>query len=236
MSLTDMVLQIGYRQPIQTHDIPPILPQRSASRIVPTVQTASKSYIKAKNSNFPLFWALYDSFRVEFWIGGICRVIADVLLVVTPYTLRYLIQFAINSYIASQDDKEAPPISHGVGFLVGIVAMVALQSSAHNHYMWRLSVIGGQTRAVLTVSIFEKSIRLFGRSEAKKSEEIAEKQEELATTSHVMHLLTVDTARIEKSVSALHMVWTAPLALLIAISLCKPPPSCLENFRFNQSL
>ncbi|KAE8150735.1 P-loop containing nucleoside triphosphate hydrolase protein [Aspergillus avenaceus] len=228
------LLLTGYKQPLQAADIPPIQPDRSAHTLVPTVHKAFARRCQRGEAN-PLFWALYDTFRRDFWIGGACRIVADVLLVLTPYTLRYLIQFAIDSYIAGRVHEPGPPVSHGIGLLVGIVAMLVLQSLAHNTYMWRLGLVGGRVRAILTTAIFDKSVRVLGRARGVRScpENVQEQpsgknekqtegkktKDEDFSTGYITHLLTVDTARIDKVTSAVHIVWTSPVALMIAIAL-----------------
>jgi len=160
--------------------------------------------------------------------------VADVLLVVTPYTLRYLIQFAIDSYVANATDHDGPPLWHGIAYLAGIVAMLIIQSFAHNHYMFMLGVIGGQCRAVLVSAIFEKSMRVMGRGNAnaagkesgineKSSESTSgqNKGDEVWSSGQLTSFLSVDCARVGQTASAIHIVWTAPLSLTVAISLCK---------------
>jgi ATP-binding cassette, subfamily C (CFTR/MRP), member 1 len=183
---------------------------------------------------FALFWALYEVFKREFWIGGVCRGLSDVLLVTTPYTLRYLIQFAIDSYIAHHSGQDGPPLWHGLAYLVGIICMLIIQSFTHNHYMWLLGVIGGQARSVLTSAIFDKSMKVMGKGKPVDHDEsndeepnekedskhpLKQKKQEEWTTSQLTSLLSVDCSRIAQVAAALHILWTAPLALCTAISL-----------------
>ncbi|KAL8962635.1 MAG: hypothetical protein Q9193_000983 [Seirophora villosa] len=159
------LLWAGYRQPLESTDIPSIHPRRRAQALTATVRDALQANHQ-RGDRSALFWALYGVFKREFWIGGLCRGVADVLLVTLPYTLRYLIQFAMDSYQANLAYKDGPPMWHGVAYLAGIVTMLAIQTLAHNHYMYMLGVIGGQSRAVLTSAIFDKSMRVIGRGRA----------------------------------------------------------------------
>lgn len=126
----------------------------------------------------------------------------------------------------------------GVAYLAGIVTMLAIQTLAHNHYMYVLGVIGGQSRAVLTSAIFDKSMRVIGRGRAgaeekekpagqdpakkkKKSKSCQKKAKDDLSTGHLTGLLSVDCARIAQAASGVHLLWTAPLSILIAVSLCK---------------
>jgi len=145
------------------------------------------------------------------------------LLVLVPFVSRYLIQFVIDSYIAHLRGKTGPPVAHGIGYLVAMVIMLAIQSFAHNHYMYLMAVMGGRTRAILVSAIFEKSANIRGLA---NSDPAAEKQktkivpdDRYNLSGNVINLVTVHCGRIDKTISAIHMLWTAPLSLGLAIAL-----------------
>ncbi|KAK8098094.1 uncharacterized protein PG998_013580 [Apiospora kogelbergensis] len=217
----------GFKQPLLASDIPLISPDRSVdTRLATKVQSEFEKNIQ-RGDKFPLWWALYNVHKFEFWLGGACRGLADVLLVTTPYTLRYLIQFAIDSYGARQQGLSGPPISHGIAFLVGISTMLFMQTLAHNQFMYLLGVIGGQSRAVLVSSIFDKSMRTRGRGESEgepeKDKENKSEEKKTAATDYTIgrltNLMSVDCTRIDRATTGIHMLWTSPLSLCIAISL-----------------
>ena len=49
----------------------------------------------------PLFWAMHETFKVEFWTGGACALYTSIIQVISPFTLRYLIQFAADACVAN---------------------------------------------------------------------------------------------------------------------------------------
>jgi hypothetical protein len=161
---------------------------------------------------------------------------ADCLLVLVPFVSRYLIQFVIDSYIAHLREETGPPVAHGIGYLAAMVVMLAIQSFAHNHYMYLMAVMGGRTRAILTSSLFEKSANVRGLA---NSNPAAEKQKTKAApdrdgyhlSGHITNLVTVHCGRIDKTISAIHMLWTAPLSLGLAIALCEFRVSSKELIR-----
>lgn len=224
--------QNGYKRPLNANDIPLINPARSAHHVLADTVQARLHSNRARGDKFPLWGALYATFKREFWIGGACRGVADVLLVTTPYTLRYLIQFTMDSHAAGLGGYAGPPISHGIGYLVGISAMLVIQTLAHNHFMYLMGVIGGQSRAVLVSAIFDKSMRISGRGSldnppelgkgkgkkgAAKGKKDADGKEH--TVGGLTNFMSVDCARIDRSTTAIHMLWTAPMALIIAVAL-----------------
>lgn len=144
-----------------------------------------------------------------------------------PFVSRYLIQFVIDSYIAHLRAETGPPLAHGIGYLVGMVLMLVIQSFTHNHYMYLMSVIGGRTRAMLVSAIFQKSANVRGlgnidqAAETQKKKAALDERDHHHLSGHIINLVTVHCARIDKTVSAIHMLWTAPLSLGLAIALCE---------------
>lgn len=154
---------MGFRRPLKLNDIWLLNPDRSVEAHAELVSAAFKKGVEA-GYKAPLFWALYSTFKAEFLFGGLCRLISDLFVVGSPYTLRYLIQFALESYYASFEGIEPPPVSHGYGLVFGIICMQVVQSFCTNHFFYNGHMVGGQTRAVLITAIFNKSLRISGRA------------------------------------------------------------------------
>ena len=195
------------------------------------VQEAFQRDCKSGNKS-ALASALFSVFRRDFMIGGVCRGLADVLLVLTPYTLRYVIKFAENSYVAGRERTKGPSVWHGIAYLAAVIIMLSVQTLAHNYYWYLLGVIGGESRAVLTAAIFDKAMRVEGRGRAatvksqqpkginvkhdKGSKDIGD-----SSTGHLTNLLSVDCARVAQGAPRIHFLWTAPLSIILAITLRK---------------
>lgn len=94
------------------------------------------------------------------------------LQVISPFTLRFLIQFATDAYVANAGGGPAPPIGRGVGLAVGITAMQVLQSFCVSHFIYRGMMMGGQSRAVLIGIIYEKAMVISGRAKAGGAREL----------------------------------------------------------------
>lgn len=130
-----------------------------------TLQASLRTRV-ARGDRFPLLWAMHETFRREFWLGGACQFGANLLQVLSPFTLRYLIQFATDAHNARQHNEPPPPLGSGLALVVGITAMQMLQSLGTNHFMYRGMMVGGQARAVLISLIFEKAMNISGRARA----------------------------------------------------------------------
>lgn len=120
----------------------------------------------ARGDKYPLLWSMHETFKVEFWIGGTCQFFSNILQVISPFTLRYLIQFAEDAYVAQKTGGPAPNIGKGLGLVFGITFMQMMQSLGTNHFIYRGMMVGGQSRAVLISVIFEKAMKISGRAKA----------------------------------------------------------------------
>ncbi|KAH9905494.1 P-loop containing nucleoside triphosphate hydrolase protein [Xylariomycetidae sp. FL2044] len=211
------VLRKGYRRPLEGQDIPPLHPDRSVHDHLAGVVRHKYHTHRERDAKFPVWWALYDTFKREFWIGGACRGVADVLLVVIPYTLRYLIQFVMDAYQAGLENRGGPPIVKGIGLLAGIAAMLLVQTLSHNQFMYTLGAIGGESRAALVSMIFDKSLQITGRGISQDVK--GENNQNNPTVDHLTSLVSVDCNRVDRATTAIHMLWTCPLSLCIAIAM-----------------
>lgn len=103
---------------------------------------------------------------MEIWIGGLCGLIASMLQVISPFTLRYLISFAADAYYAPRRGVRGPAIGHGVGLVIAITIMQAVQSMCTSHFIYRGQLVGAQARGVLITLIYEKAMKISGRAKA----------------------------------------------------------------------
>ena len=164
-SVNNKQSQVGYQRPLELVDIWLVNPHRSAEVLTAKVQASYKKRFE-RGDRHPLLWAMHETFKIEFWLGGFCQLFANILAVVSPYTLRYLIKFAAESYVASLEHTKGPSIGKGVGLVLGITAMQILQSMGTSHSLYFGMMVGGQARAVLIAMIFDKSMKVSGRAKA----------------------------------------------------------------------
>ncbi|KAH7305252.1 ABC multidrug transporter-like protein [Stachybotrys elegans] len=238
------LMQLGYQRPLELNDIWDVNPQRS----VPVMQAkllASFDRRRESGDKTPLRNALYDTFRGEFLLGGFCSFIASLLQVLSPFALRYLIQFASDAYVASRGGPDAPPVSHGIAWVIGITLMQFLQTTCFNHFLYHGMMVGGQARAVLIALIFDKATKLSGRARAggvsiekpppgvkpgsvEEKQWMQEKVSEMAAVTtvrpgwsngRIVNLMSMDTSRINQGSIMVHILWTSPISILLALAL-----------------
>ena len=159
------LMTVGYKRTIEVEDIWLVNPDRS-SDVMTTKMRDSFQRRAARGEKNPLLWALFDTFRGEFLFGGMCAFFSAMFQVFSPFTTRYLIQFATDAYIAQKTGVKGPHIANGVGLAIGITFMQICQSTGTNHFIYRGMMVGGQVRATLINAIFEKSLKISGRAKA----------------------------------------------------------------------
>lgn len=195
----------------------------------------------AQQGRHPLLFALYDTFRFEFWLGGICQLFSTLFQVFAPYLTRYLIAFATEAYIAQILNRPGPHVAEGIGYALGITFMQIFQSLTANQFFYRSFMVGGQARSVLINVIFDKSLKLSARAKAgdkgnENSPVIDDKHNRRKkpeavngvagdsvgwSNGRITTLMSVDTDRIYTAMGMFHIIWTAPVAIIVTlIILC----------------
>ncbi|KAJ5384831.1 ABC transporter integral membrane type 1 [Penicillium concentricum] len=246
------LMKVGYLRPLELQDIWTVNPDRTVDVLSGRLDAALEKRTES-GINHPLVWALYDTFRFEFLLGGICQFFSSLLLVFAPYLTRYLISFATEAWVAQKAGQPAPHIGKGMGFVVGITCMQALQSLCTNQFLYRGQVVGGQIRAVLISHIFNKAMSLSGRAKAGgqaspeevkaleatkeallKPEEKGKQQKPDAAlpapggvagdgrgwnNGRITALMSIDVDRINLACGMFHMIWTAPISIIVTLVL-----------------
>lgn len=159
------IMRTGYKRPLELNDLWSVNPDRSVVKQSAAVKAAFLRRSKS-GSQFALVMALNEVFFKEFWIGGLCQLIATLLGVFAPFTLRYLIAYATEAYYASATGAPEPNIGRGLGLVFGVTIMQILSTLCTNHFIYRGMLVGGEARAALISLIYEKSMTVSGRARA----------------------------------------------------------------------
>ncbi|KAF2769287.1 putative ABC transporter [Teratosphaeria nubilosa] len=239
------LMSVGYQRPLESNDLWQVNPSRSVEMLQPRL---IENYRKRKDagSQHPLNMALYDTFKKEFWIGGLCQLAASCVQVLSPFTMKYLITYAGEAYYAAHGEGTAPPIGHGIGLVFGIMIMQMIQSLCTNHFIYRGMTVGGQSRGTLIAVIFDKAMKLSGRARAggkapwsqvempegikpgsKEEKAFLRRQLEAKNKTNgegwgngrIINLMSMDTYRVDQASGMFHMVWTSPIQILLTLAL-----------------
>jgi ATP-binding cassette, subfamily C (CFTR/MRP), member 1 len=159
------VMTVGYLRPLELTDVWLVNPDRSSEALTPKLVASFKRRVAA-GERYPLIMAMHETFKGEFWFGGICQLSSSIFQVLSPFTTRFLIQFAGDAYNAQRSGSPAPNIGKGIGIVIGITFMQMCQSLGTNQFIYHGMMVGGQARAVLINAVFDKSMRISGRAKA----------------------------------------------------------------------
>ncbi|OJD13223.1 hypothetical protein AJ78_06297 [Emergomyces pasteurianus Ep9510] len=165
MTASNFLFPTGYLRPLEVQDIWLVNPNRSLDILVDKIEQSFRSRVN-RGDSYPLFWAIYETSKLELWVGGICALFSSLLQVMTPFTSRYLIQFATDAYVARQTGEPGPEIGRGIGIVIGICFMQVCQSLGTAQFFYRGMMVGAQSRAALINMIFSKALKLSGRAKA----------------------------------------------------------------------
>lgn len=233
----------GYKRPLVPNDIWTVNPDRSIYKMSKELHECFEKRV-AQGVKYPLLRALHDVYAFEFWVGGMCQLSSTIMQVMSPFTLRYLIQFATDAYVAQTTGTPAPHIGRGLGLVFGVTGMQILQSLGTNHFIYKGMLTGGMSRSALISLIYEKSMVVSGRakaggkaiggsSEADTTEEASKKQAGSQGqpkagvagdgigwgNGRVVSMMSVDTYRIDQALGLFHLIWTAPISCLLTLVL-----------------
>lgn len=109
---------------------------------------------------------MYETFRLDFWVGGLCQLLAASLQVMASFTLRFLITFFKEAYEAKRSGRDGPSAAIGMAYVIGISVMQIILSFGLSHFNSRSMLVGGASRSALIALMLEKSLKLSTRAKA----------------------------------------------------------------------
>ncbi|KAI0452103.1 P-loop containing nucleoside triphosphate hydrolase protein [Xylaria acuta] len=203
------IMTTGHQRKLELNDIWLVNPNRSVEPLSRRFKTSFRQHVERK-SKHALVFALHDTFKRDFWLGGVCLLIASITQVMVPFTLRFLLNFLSEAWDAATSKRPSlhpgPPIGIGLGLVFGILFLQVLQSVCTNQFIYRGFMVGAQARAVLVAEIIDKFLRVSN-------------QESSATPGSLMTLMSSDTARIDQAAGLFHIIWTSPITILLTFAL-----------------
>ncbi|KAG0647532.1 Multidrug resistance fer6 [Hyphodiscus hymeniophilus] len=240
------LMKVGYQRPLQLNDIWHVNPKRS-TLLLEKRFSATLQALVAQQSKRPLLYALLITFKKELLIGAFCEFLATVSVVMLPFVLKYLIAFATEAFNAHHTASAEPSLGYGIGLVMAFTAIQIVTSVAINHFVYLGMSVGGEARAVLMSVIFDKAIKISGRAKAggrllplnhiapsgnqEQESNISEKEKskneknkigahemvEGWSNGRIVNLMSTDTSRIDLASGMLHILWGAPLTIVITM-------------------
>ncbi|KAF6757182.1 ABC protein [Ephemerocybe angulata] len=155
-----------------------------------------------------------------FWIGGLCKVFADICQMMGPVFIKAIINFAKERSKAQERAEEGPRLLKGIALAIGLLLLTISTSLAHHQFFWRSIVAGTLSRTALVSSVYRRTVNLTSKSRTK-----------LSNAAIINHIST-DVSRVEACAQWFHPVWASPIqvAICLTILLLHLGPSALAGF------
>ena len=196
------VLNTGMQKQLADEDLHPLLtPDTSTEtgrRLLEEWQVET-----AKNPDDPsLLSATWRVYRKTMLISGLYKFFNDTVVFVGPLLLQALIQ-----YVEKGGAGETTYALDGIMLAAGIFLAKTVESFAMGQYFHLGYKIGGQVRAGMTMMVYRKAFLL--SSASRQGYKLGE----------LVSLMSVDSQRLSMAAPYIHLVWSAPLQLIVSTIL-----------------
>ncbi|KAH6588650.1 hypothetical protein BASA50_010612 [Batrachochytrium salamandrivorans] len=172
-----------------------------------TKEATSEASTKSSGAKGPtspsLLTALWNMLFWELAPYGILRFISDVANIISPFLIKYIVNFVVDSKTALANGTSQPPLSYGMGLAVGLLVLQLFSTVVQNYFFYLALSSGMALRAAFIGMIYRKSMRLSSASRQDFS------------SGKVTNIVSTDAARIETFLGLMHTMWTAPVQVLI---------------------
>lgn len=153
------------------------------------------------------------------------KVIGDTAQVTSPLLVKAIVNFATQSYVDHRTPGSAskiPPIGKGIGLTFGLLALQLISSICTHHFFYRSSSSGVLLRGGLITAVYNRSLRLTSRARS------------TLTNGKLVNHISTDVSRVDFCCGFFHMVWAAPIQMIICLILLllNLGPSALAGFGF----
>ncbi|EJD40251.1 cadmium ion transporter [Auricularia subglabra TFB-10046 SS5] len=186
--------------------------KRASKTANPDAAGTDHTETAAQDESTSLVLALYSTLKTIVWVSGLLKLVADVLTVTAPilFILLGLLNWLTLAYFHHRTPDETPaprPVGYGVGLAVILFLMQALASMCEYQSAWRTLSAGIMMRTGVSSNLFRKSLKLSNRARL------------IHSKGQITTMLSEDAPRLEQTLYLGHLVWLAPLQVIIAMAL-----------------
>ncbi|XP_056465276.1 ATP-binding cassette sub-family C member 2-like isoform X2 [Gadus chalcogrammus] len=152
-----------------------------------------------EEENYPQGWlisTIFKCFKRTLIESAFFKLLQDLLAFVSPQLLKLMISFTKN---------EEAPDWHGYMYSVLLVLVAVLQSLFLQQYFQRCFVLGMKVRTSIMAAVYKKAL-VVSNSSRKET-----------TVGETVNLMSADAQRFNDIFSFIHLLWSCPLQILLAI-------------------
>jgi ABC transporter transmembrane region len=134
-----------------------------------------------------------------------------------------IIIYAGESYLKHQNPAlpyKTPTLGKGIGLAFSLLILQIISSMGSNHFFYRSTSTGVLLRGGLITAIYSRSLRLTARARS------------TLTNGKLVNHISTDVSRIDFCAGFFHMIWTAPIQMVVCLILLllNLGPSALAGF------
>ncbi|KAG0075872.1 hypothetical protein BGZ92_002684, partial [Podila epicladia] len=196
-----------------------------AEALATSTSTSSGKLAKTKKPKVyqaKLWRAINNTFLWQFWSAAVLKVIGDCLQVFQPLVTKAILTFAEKSWTAYDRGEPMPPLWHGILMAIALYLMGVFSTLAQHQFWQRSTGVGVGIRTSLITTIYRKGLLLSAKAKQDFS------------TGKITNLMSTDTTRLDFLAGFFHILWTAPLMILLILVLLivNMGPTALVGFVF----
>ncbi|KAI8093508.1 multi drug resistance-associated protein MRP [Halteromyces radiatus] len=194
------LMRLGYEKPLTMDDLWDL--QHDDQSAVVGQKFEKYWSMEMKKEHPSLLRALVYSLGGPFFLAALFKALQDVLQFTQPLLLRELML-----WVASYASDAPQPAYRGTLIAVGMFITAVCQTMFLHQYFQRCFLTGMRLRAALVTAIYRKTLLLSNASRQQ------------STVGEIVNHMSVDAQRLMDLCTYLHIVWSGPLQIVIALVL-----------------
>lgn len=139
---------------------------------------------------------MVKAYGAPFWFAGLLQIALNVLTFATPLLLNELILYI---------QARGGPLWQGLLMAFALFLVTFLSAIINGQFFLKTFIVGFRIRSGLISAIYRKALRI--SSAAKKD----------TTVGEIVNLMAVDAQRFFELISYLHVLWSGPVVIGVAI-------------------
>ncbi|CAI8018869.1 Multidrug resistance-associated protein 1 [Geodia barretti] len=171
-------------------------PRQPTSEGDTVVRVVPSSRQRRREAEPSLVLALLKSFWPVLLASAFFKLVQDLLNFVSPQVLKLLITFT--------EDRDEPDWK-GYFYAALLFVTAVVQSLFLHQYFHRCFTLGMRMRSAIVAAIYKKALCLNNKSRREK------------TVGEIVNLMSVDAQRFMDLMTYFHLIWSAPLQIVLAL-------------------
>eukprot|EP00921_Rhytidocystis_pertsovi_P021853 GHVQ01034965.1.p1 GENE.GHVQ01034965.1~~GHVQ01034965.1.p1 ORF type:complete len:1721 (-),score=244.53 GHVQ01034965.1:456-5618(-) len=212
------LIQLGRSRALTDSDLNNLRPDEKARFLSRRVENEWREEVRCSppggRSIVKVFCRLYG---MEIITAGCFKFCYDMMLFIGPILLNRIIMFLQTA----QDPMLREPMWVGYMYVGIMFTANCLQSIILQQYFHRMIRVGMRLRSSISTMIYAKALRVVPGMAGKKrtASGQVDTTQPGTSTGEIVNLMSVDSQRLETLMTYLHILWSAPLQIFIAVCL-----------------